>query len=275
VFGAFGRYLRAFWYLVTGRIDAARKELSKNPYVIQATFDSIISEKTKRIHHYKDAVAAMIAQEEKKISTIKKLTEEVNRLQSLKEGAAAKARTLASDLKARGKSLEEIKKSEEYQKCLSAFNDFSSTLEEKTRHIAELEDDVKQLGQNLGNHKVQLQQLQREIGKLKEEAAATVADVITAKEEESIANMLAGISEDRTGKELQEMRELREGQKAKARVSRELAGTDTKRQEAEFIDYARTHASTDEFDRLIGLAEASDAAGREAEPEAEPRLPER
>jgi hypothetical protein len=58
VLRAIGRYMRALGYLVTGRIDAARQELSKNPYVVQATFDRVIEDKTSRIHQYKDAVAA-------------------------------------------------------------------------------------------------------------------------------------------------------------------------------------------------------------------------
>ena len=47
--------------------------------------------------------------------------------------------------------------------------------------------------------------------------------------------------------------------KAKARISREMAGTDTKQQEAEFLEYARSSASTDEFDKLIGLADEADS----------------
>ncbi len=260
MFGAIGRYFRAFGYLITGRIDSARKEITKNPYVIQATFERIIHEKTTRISQYKDAVSTMITQQEKKLSTLKNLSDEVNKLERLKEGAAAKAKTVVDKLKGQGVSQEAIKHNEEYMKCLAAFNDFSSTLQEKNSRITELEGDVKQLGDNIGNHKVQLQQLLREIDKLKEESAATVADMITAKEEENVANMIAGISEDRFAKELQDMRDLRDGQKAKARVSREMAGTDTKRQEAEFLEYARTGVATDEFDRLIGLAQQTDAA---------------
>ena len=274
MFGAIGRYLRAFGYLITGRIDSARKELSKNPYVIQATFDRIIEEKTKSIKQYKDAVAGMIAQEEKKVSTIKQLTEEVNKLERLKEGAAAKAKSVVDKLKGGGDSVEAIKHNEDYLKCQTAFNDFSSTLEEKHKRIAELEGDVRQLSTNISSHKVQLQQLLRDIDKLKEEAAATVADMITAREEEGIANMIAGISEERFTKELQTMRELRESQKAKARISRELAGTDTKRQEAEFLEYARTSVSSDEFDKLIGLAKEADAPREEPKERAKTQLPE-
>ncbi|MBI3469087.1 MAG: hypothetical protein HY000_39285 [Planctomycetes bacterium] len=277
MFGAIGRYFRAFGYLITGRIDSARKELSKNPYVIQATFDRIIQEKTTSIQQYKDAVSTMITQQEKKLGTIKNLTEEVNKLERLKEGAAGKAKAVVDKLKTQGASQEAIKHNEEYTRCLAAFNDFSSTLQEKNARIAELEGDVRHLGDNISNHKIQLQQLLREIDKLKEEAAATVADMITAKEEENIANMIAGISEDRFAKELQDMRDLREQQKAKARVSREMAGTDTKRQEAEFLEYARTGVATDEFDRLIGLAAQTDtgaAAAPEPAEKVKTQLPE-
>jgi hypothetical protein len=278
VFSALGRYFRAFGYLITGQIDAARKEMSKNPYVIQATYDRIVQEKTTRIQQYKDAVAAMIAQQEKKLATLKKLSEESTRLEQLKEGAAAKARITVDKLKATGADMESIKRNEDYMKCLSAFNDFSSTLQEKAERITELEADVKQLGDNISGHKIQMTQLLRDLEKLKEEASATVADLITAKEEENLANMVAGISVDRFSKELQDMRDLRQQSKAKARISREMAGTDTKKQESEFLEYARTGVATDEFDRLIGLAGAADKEAQspaaETEAQQKSRLPE-
>ena len=48
--------------------------------------------------------------------------------------------------------------------------------------------------------------------------------------------------------------------RAEARVSREMAGTDGKVQEAEFLEYARTNSATDEFDSLLGLAEGAESA---------------
>lgn len=276
MFSAMWRYMRAFGYLITGQIDSARKTLSSNPYVVQATYDRVIEDKKARIHQYKDAVAKMIAQEEKKLATIKSLTEEANKLEQLKQGAAAKAKSVVDKLKGEGKGMDEIKHNEDYMKCLAAFNDFSSTLQEKQDRIAELEADVKEITGTLANHKVQLQQLLREVEKLKDEASAAVADMITAKEEEAINNMVAGISEDRSSKELEEMRELRQQAKSKAKVSRELAGTDTKRQEADFLEYAKTNVSTSEFDKLIGLADEAEKSGgaKEQERQTESRLPE-
>ena len=274
MFGAMGRYMRAFWYLVTGRIDHARKQLSRNPHVIQATFDEIIREKTNNIHRYKEAVAAMIAQEEKKLNTVKRLSDDVAKLERLKEGAAAKAKQVVTKLKAGGATMETIKGDPEYQKCLAAFNDFSTTLQEKSDHIAELEADIQGLDKNIGDHKVQLQSLLREIDKLRSEQAETVADMITASEEEKIADMLAGISNEGHNRELQEMRELRQQQKAEARVARELAGTDTKRQEEEFLEYARTSVASDEFERLIGLADEADTDTAEPADRTQTKLPE-
>lgn len=276
MFRAIGKYFRALGYLVTGRIDRARKELSTNPHVVRATYDRIVREKKDRIQQYKDAVAKMIAQQEKKSARIKQLTDDVTRLEQLKEGAAAKARLLVKELQGQGLAMEQIKQHPEYIKCMTAFNDFTSTEKEKSEHIVELEGDVAELGQSIDGHKVQLQQLLREIDKLKEESAQAVAEMITAKEEEEIADMISGISEDRTSQELAEMRELRQEKKAQARVAREMAGTDTMRQEAEFLEYARTSSSTDEFDKLIGLAESTDTESAPAAeaPRSEPKLPE-
>lgn len=273
MFGAIARLFSAIGYLFTGRVDATRKDLSRNPHVIQATFDRVTREKAARINQYKDAVARMITQEETKLAQIKRLSDEIAHLERLKEGAAAKARSVADRLKGQGQPAEQIKRDEDYMKCLAAFNDFTSTENEKRTHVAELETDVKEITESVNGHKVQLQQLLRDLEKVRGEAAATVADVITAKEEEEIAGMIAGISEDRTSKELQEMRELRSEGKAKARVARELAGTDTARMESEFLDYARQGVATDEFDKLIGLA---DEADKQAEPVkgADVRLPE-
>lgn len=263
MFKAFGRYLRAIGYLITGRIDDARRTISTNPAVVQATYDRVIEEKTKRIHQYKEAVGAMIAQEEKKKSQLKHLSEDVDRLRKLRDGAAAMARKVVERHQG---NTEAVKNDPEYLKCQAAFKDFSSTLAEKEAHCAELEDDIAEFEKNIAGHKTQLQALLRDIEKVKEEKHSTVAEMLTAKEEREIADMLSGISQDRTNEELQEMRELRDQAKATARVSREMAGVDAKRSEEEFLEYATTSESDSEFDALIGLAsqESSESTSESA-----------
>ena len=95
MFKAMGKYVRAVFYLVTFRIDKASETLRTNPGVMSATYDRIIDEKRSRINQYKDAIAAMIAQEESKKQKLKQLTEEIEKLQKRKSGAAAKARKVA------------------------------------------------------------------------------------------------------------------------------------------------------------------------------------
>ena len=254
MFKAIGRWIKAVGYLLTGQIDSARRVLDTNPHVIKAKYDAIVEDKIERIHQYKQAVAGLIAQEEKKLSKIKQLTTEVENLERLKAGALAKAKQTVEQLKVTGVSEEAIHDDENYKKCLTAYKDFNSTLSEKQERISELEADIEGYKNNISDHKIQLQQLLRDVEKVKAEAADTVADVITAKQEKELAETFAGIAKDGTAEELQNLREMRQELKAEAKITKELAGTDTKSQEAEFLEYARQSESTSEFDALIGLA---------------------
>ncbi len=255
MFRAIGRWVKAVGYLLTGQVDSARRVLDTNPHVIRAKYDEVVREKVSRIQQFKQAVAGLIAQEEAKAAKIKQLSDDVANLERLKAGALAKAKQTVAKLQATGKSKEEVHSDESYKKCLAAYNDFSSTLTEKQERIDELESDVEEYKKTVGEHKVQLQPLLREVEKIRSEAADTVAEVISAKQEKEIADTIAGIAEDGTAEELQSLRQMRQEVRAEARISKEMAGTDTKAQEAEFLEYARTTESTSEFDALIGLAD--------------------
>ncbi|MBN2505456.1 MAG: hypothetical protein JXQ71_02055 [Verrucomicrobia bacterium] len=254
MFRALSRWIKAVGYLLTGQIDSARRVLDTNPNVMRAKYEAIIRDKINQIHTYKQAVASLIAQQESKMAKVKVLTDEVNNLERLKAGALAKAKQTVATLQQSGKSADEVHQTEDYKKCLAAYNDFSSTLAEKQARIADLEKDIAEYSGTIGNHKVQLQQLLRDVDKLKSEAADAVADIITAKQERDLADMLSGIVKDGSAEELQQMRQLRQEIRAEARISKEVAGTDTKAQEAEFLDYARRTAANTEFDSLLGLA---------------------
>ena len=257
MFKAIGRYFRALGYLLTGRVSKATEVLNSNPAVISANYDRIIEEKRKRLNQYKDAVSAMIAQEESKKEKLRAITEEVTKLEKLKAGAAAKAKSLVE--KYNGDAVA-VKNDPEYIKCQSAFKDFSSTLAEKAQRAAELEEDLKALVNNVTGHKNQITSLMRELEKVKEEKHDAVADILSSQEEKQIADMVTGISNDRTSEELRDLREIRQKAAANARISRELAGTDAKRAENEFLEYAQASETDNEFDQLIGLAAKKEAA---------------
>ena len=143
---------------------------------------------------------------------------------------------------------------------MGAFNDFSSTLQEKQDHIVDLENDVADLAERIKSHKVQLQNLQRDIEKVKVESKEAVADLISAQHEKELADTISGISEDKTANKLSELRNIRTEAKAEARISKELAGTDNAAQEADFLEYARTSTANSEFEALVGLADSSETA---------------
>jgi chromosome segregation ATPase len=271
---AIGRYFRALGYLLTGRIDSARKVLDTNPHVIRATYDSIVREKKQRINQYKEAVATIVAQQEKKLDQVKTLTEDIERLERLRTGALAKGKQRIAQLQKQGLTTEQIHQDAEYKTCQAAYRDFTSTVNEKQERVGELEREIQDYAGRIGSHKVQLQSLTREIDKLKAEAADAVADIITAKEEQEVADILTGLAEDRTSEELQQMRDLRREVKAEARISKELAGTEARAVEAEFLEFARDHAAVDEFDALVGLAAEKEAGTPERAKEKGTRLPE-
>jgi len=277
---AIGRWIKAVGYLMTGQIDAARRTLDANPHVVRAKYDEVIREKVNRIQQYKRAVASLIAQQESKIAKVKDLSAEVEKLERLKAGALAKAKQSVKKLQDSGLNPEQIQRDGEYMKCLAAYNDFSSTLAEKQARIEELERDIQEYDQRINEHKVQLQSLAREIESLKSEAADSVADFITAKQEKELADMFTGIAEGGKAKELQRLRDLRQEVKAEAKISKELAGTDTLAQEAEFLEYARSSVANDEFEALVGLAREKDKTAQEtSQPETSketraPGLPE-
>ena len=71
-------------------------------------------------------------------------------------------------------------------------------------------------------------------------------------ENTSVLKMLPEyISMDGTSAELSRMREIREKAKGRSKVAQELAGTDSKSEEQEFLTAARSSNASDEFDALI------------------------
>lgn len=264
MFKAIGKYFRALGYLVTFRIDKASESLRTNPGVISANYDRVIQEKRNRLNQYKDAVSAMIAQEEAKKEKLRSLTEEIDKLEKLRSGAAAKAKGLVESYNG---DVEAVRRDSEYSKCQSAFKDFTSTLAEKQQRAQELDEDLKQLVANVSGHKTQMQSLMRELDQLKEEKHDTVAEIMSAGEEKQLADMMTGLSNDRTSEELRELRDLRSQVNANARISRELAGMDSKHAEAEFLEYAQSNEADDEFDALIGLSKQQSSDSPQSRPD--------
>ena len=255
----FTRFFKAIWYTLTGKAHESADRMMENPEAVRGAYEDIINDKKGNIQRYKQAIGQLIALVEQKRSTVKSLTDEVERLEELKSGAIAKAQQTAAQLQGDGLSQEEIKVHGEYTRCVTAYQDFNSDLVEKTGRITELENEIEGAQADIESHKLQITSLHRDLDKIKSEQSEAVADLITAREQEEIADMLSGISMDGTSAELTRMREIREKAKARSTVAQELAGTDSKSEEEEFLTAARSSATNDEFDALIFGAQQTDA----------------
>ncbi len=252
------RFFRSIWYTLTGRAHEAADRMMENPEAVRGAYEDIISDKKGNIQRYKQAIGQLIALVERKKSTVKNLTDEVEKLEELKSGAIAKAQQTAADLQAQGMAPEEVKQHAEYVRCVTAYQEFNTNLEDKTGQISELENDIEEAQAGIDNHKIQITSLHRDLEQIKNEQSEAVADLITAREQEEIADMLSGISMDGTSAELTRMREIREKAKGRSVVAQELAGTDSRAEEQEFLAAARSSSSSDEFDALIFGAQQTD-----------------
>lgn len=255
----FTRFFKSIWYTLSGRAHESADKMMENPEAVRGAYEDVIKDKKGNIQRYKQAIGQLIALVEQKKSTVKSLTDEVDRLEELKSGAIAKAQQTAAQLQGEGLAPEQVKQHAEYTRCVTAYQDFNSNLVEKTDRIAELEVEIENAQADIESHKLQITSLHRDLDKIKSEQSEAVADLITAKEQEEIADMLSGISMDGTSAELTRMREIREKAKARSKVAQELAGTDSKTEEEEFLTAARSSATSDEFDALIFGAQQTDA----------------
>ena len=255
----FTRFFKAIWYTLTGRAHESADRMMENPEAVRGAYEDIINDKKGNIQRYKQAIGQLIALVEQKKSTVQSLTDEVDRLEELKSGAIAKAQQTAAALQGEGLAQEEIKQHAEYTRCVTAYQDFNSNLVEKTGRITELENEIEGAQADIESHKLQITSLHRDLDKIKSEQHETYADLITAREQEEVADMLSGISTDGTSAELTRMREIREKAKGRSKVAQELAGTDSKSEEEEFLNAAQEAASSQEFDSLIFGAQQTDA----------------
>ena len=260
------RFFKAIWYTLTGRAHESADRMMENPEAVRGAYEDIIKDKKGNIQRYKQAIGQLIAIVEQKRSAVQSLTDEVDRLEELKAGAIAKAQQTAAALQGEGLAQEEIKQHAEYTRCVTAYQDFNSNLTEKNDRITALENEIEGAQADIESHKVQITGLHRDLDQIKSEQSEAVADLITAREQEEVADMLSGISTDGTSAELTRMREIREKAKARSKVAQELAGTDSKSEEEEFLTAARASSTSDEFDALIFGAQQTDTQTK-AEPE--------
>lgn len=252
------RFMKSLCFLLMGRLDAARKELNKDPHVVRARYDEVLREKRKRIQRYKSSVGTLMGQRQEKIGKSRMAMEDIGRLEILKNGVLNKARSERDRMAAQGMDAEAIRTANVMVMCEADYSVFQSKIQEKRARVEELDRDVEGLTERIDSHSLQLRDLQHEIERLDGESADAVADMISAQESAAIADLLANISNDPMGQEIVELRSLRAETKAGADISARLAGTDIKVKEAEYEQLGNRESARAEFWDRMGLADGEE-----------------
>ena len=247
---AISRWFSAVIAIFNGKVDSASEKLRSDPSAIKAEYTKVIEEKKNRLNTYKEAVGKIIAQKTQKMERLKTLTEEIEKFRKLESGAKAKAQKVAS-----GRIKSEVEADPEYLRCRQAFADFSSTRNEKESHAEELDVDIKSLDERVADHKRNMETLVRELDKIKVEQHDAVAEIISAKEEQAIADTLSGISDDESANSLNNLREIRRNVKGQAEIAKQLSGLDNAKNEAEFLAEMQNSEANSEFDDFIEFKE--------------------
>jgi len=245
------RYLRALWYMLTGRFSAAAEALQSNKFVMSATYDKAIEKGADRFNTVKNAVAELMSIEQSRVQEIKELGDRAEKQNKIKSGAQVAMQRRINELKGQGKEKEQIQVDPEFIKHSAAFKDASSTLAEIEARIIEKEKDLETRKHQIAKFKAELQEMQRGQQKLREEKSEALADVAVAQQMESVNAVLAGISEDTTDKDLAAAREARKKAKAKAEITADLAGNDARVAESEYLTLSASSEADKELDSLL------------------------
>lgn len=253
------RYIKALWYMITGRFSSATEALQANKHVMSATYDKSIGKANARFNTVKNAVAELMSIEQTRLQEIKDLQAREAKLEKIKAGSQAAMQRRLNSLKKEGKTKEEIVVDAEFLRHQSAYKDASSSLSEVSARCDEKEVDLEERQNQIATYKSELQSMQRQQAALKEEKSEAIADVAVAEQMDSLNSVLAGISEDSTDKDLAAAREARKKVKAKAAITTELAGNDSKLAENEYLDLAASSEVDDELNNLLDWGGDSDS----------------
>ena len=171
----------------------AQKILTENLDAVRQVFEDIINDKRNNIQRYKQAIGHLIPLVEQKKNSLKSILDDLDKLEQMKKAAIAKSKNISLELKESGLSDKEIKQHPDYVRCVTSYNDFHFTLEEKNARVAELEQDIERAKQDIEYHKSNITHLHRDVEKIKTEQSEAIADLITAREKRKINEVLSDI----------------------------------------------------------------------------------
>lgn len=251
------RLWNALGRLFQKRGKTADEDFATVPEAIRERYQEIIGEKASRIERYKRAVTQLTRQWQRKTAGIEELGREIERRERAQQTTLDEANGIVDELKAKGRELDEIKTDRRYRRCLRAYEEVSTELEESRERFSELEADAREHLEKIRDHEAQLEALTEELEELEAESAEVSADLTTVELEKEIVDLRAGISRSESDKELRKL--LRQFRKTRAsvRITQEIADLDEDAQDAQYLDIAKKVSAAREFEQSLGLEETA------------------
>ena len=267
MFKAIGRLIRAVLYTFAGNFNYWSQVWESSPEAIRAQFDAVESEHKTRIQEVKRAVGGIMAVQLKKQDRLHELDADISKQEKIMAGALAMGQKRAQLLKSQGKSDAEVQLDSDYLRCSGGFKDAASTMEAKKTEAERLHQELSEAEKQLSGYEVTMQTMVRDLGKIREQKDATVADVEIAKQEKEANDIISGISNSRSGETLQRLQDMRRRITSEAKVSQKLAGVEAKQSEDAFLKYALDTQANTEFDRLAGVGQVQALPGNVKTPD--------
>lgn len=253
MFKAIARWMRAIGYMFSGKVDNVTRGINKDPNVMNAKYDDMIRKMGDSIRQYVNAASIVSSHVAKKEASLLSVRAEIKKIEGLRAGAINIATKVAEELKAKGI---DPNTNIEYTQHRSAYNDFSSTLLEKKKIEQELVDAIAAGNETNKNNLATLKTLQRDFDKLKSEKGEMVSRMISSAEERSMNEMISGLSSHNNDvmAERAKMRDMVMESEAAAKITGQVAGTDARRVEEQYLEASVRMAANSEFDALTGAA---------------------
>ena len=248
---AITRFFKALGYLITLQFDKFADQYANNPGVIGVRYDEIIRRKRASIDEYVSAVAQIEVLKEKNVALASELKKSISEYRDELEAIIEEGKKTDTE-------------SAQYTALMDEYNNIKSLLETQETRQQEIDKAVETYKDDLTNHKLSLQGLLDEVANLKKEKVSAVADMMSAREEEKIARVVAGLSTDTVDKELEEVRNARAESNARAKTAQDISGMDVKLKKQKRLGAIRSKKHTDEFSQLVEAAKKIDSVEQPA-----------
>lgn len=233
-FRSIGRFFATLFGLAQGSTERATDALlTASPDAIRSQFRKTREDWVNDYNQMKDAVAELCKIRQSKSDEVERLQRTADQLSKKMAGA-----------------IELFKKNGD-EALRESYSRFASEREKLVIREDELVEQITEQEVLIETYKGRLLTLQENIEKLKEEEAATVADIVSSRKINELNDKLKGLSTDTQAKNIDAIREARQKAKAKAKLSTELSGADQFVLDNKLMQAGQASVHLSEFDEAV------------------------